>query len=315
LEQAALYPAIEPYQVGHLPVDPWQAIYFEQSGNPAGFPVLFLHGGPGSQVRPHHRQFFDPGFFRIVLFDQRGCGRSTPRGRTEHNTTWHLVADIEELRRHLGIDTWLLFGGSWGSTLALAYAESHPERVAGLVLRGVFLASASELDWYVNGLREFVPSAWQELTGGRSEGVVARYHALVNHADRETAARAARIWVGYEEAAMQLGSGSPPTAAAAGDVAALLDRARVQLHYLVNACFLRRDEILDNAWKIAHVPAFIVQGRLDMICPPVTASVLAERCRKAELRVVESGGHSASQPAIASALRAATDDMRARLFR
>jgi proline iminopeptidase len=314
LEQpAALYPPIEPFQTGGLAVDSTHSIYYEQSGNPSGFPVLFLHGGPGSQVRPQHRQFFDPAFYRIVLFDQRGCGRSTPRGGIVHNTTWHLVADIEGLRRQLGVERWLLFGGSWGSALALAYAQSHPRRVAGLILRGVFLASASELDWYVNGLRDFLPSAWRDLTGGRSEGVVARYHAAVNHPDLATAEQAARIWVGYEEAAMQLGSGATPVASAAGEVAALLDRARVQLHYLANECFLRRDELLQTAWKVATVPCIIVQGRLDMICPPVTASDLAERLPHAELRMVESGGHSGSQPIMAAALRTAADDMRERL--
>jgi proline iminopeptidase len=312
VEQAALYPSVAPFQSDALPVDSRHALYFEQCGNPAGFPALFLHGGPGSQTRPHHRQFFDPAFYRAVLFDQRGCGQSRPRGLTEHNTLWHLVADIELLRRHLRVERWLLFGGSWGSTLALAYAETYPERVAGMVLRGVFLASETELDWYVNGLREFLPEEWLALTGGQGEGVVARYHALVNHAERETALRAARSWVGYEEAAMQLGSGSPPTAGNGGDGAALLDRARIQLHYLVNGCFLRPDELLENAWKVAGAPTIIVQGRLDMICPPVTACMLAKRL-PAELRIVENGGHSASQPALAGALCRAADDMRARL--
>lgn len=311
MEQAALYPPVAPFQSDRLSVDSGHALYFEQSGNPAGFPVLFLHGGPGSQTRPQHRQFFDPTFYRIVLFDQRGCGQSVPRGLTERNTIWHLVADMERLRRQLAIERWLLFGGSWGSTLALAYAGTYPERVAGMVLRGVFLASAGELEWYVNGLREFLPEAWEGLTGGQSGEVVSRYHALVNHADRETALRAARHWVGYEEAAMQLGSGSPPTAIAQGDEAALLDRARIQLHYLANGCFLRRDELLENAWKIT-APAIIVQGRLDMICPPVTARMLAKRL-SADMRMVEAGGHSASQPAMAGALRAAADDMRERL--
>jgi proline iminopeptidase len=290
------------------------AVCVEQSGNPAGFPVVFLHGGPGSQTRPQHRQFFDPDFYRVILFDQRGCGRSTPAGCTEDNTTWHLVADMELLRQRLGLEKWLLFGGSWGSTLALAYAQTCPQRVAGMVLRGVFLATGAELDWYLDGLGRFVPEAWHELTGGSSHGVVARYHALVNHVDQTVATQAAQRWVGYEDAAMALGSGARPQAVA-GDPAATLRRAKVQLHYLANGCFLTEGQLLDGCAGIGAAPAIIVQGRMDMLCPPATAATVAGRLAGAELRMIETAGHSASQPALARALRTAADDMRERVKR
>ena len=309
--QPALYPSIEPYRVEHLSAGP-HCLYVEQCGNPRGSPALFLHGGPGSQIRPQHRQYFDPDFYRIVLFDQRGCGRSTPSGSTEENTTWHLVADIESIRRHLEVDSWLLFGGSWGSTLALAYAQSHPQHVAGLVLRGVFLATRGELEWYLQGLGGFVPEAWQALAGGSGEGVVARYHSLVNHPDHTVAIQAAQRWVGYEDAVMTLGSGAKPQAVA-GDPGAALRRAQVQLHYLANGCFLREGELLEGCAKLARTPAIIVQGRLDMLCPPVSAVKLARRLDGAELRMVENAGHSATEPALAGALRAAADDMRRRI--
>lgn len=316
-QQNALYPPLEPHRIERLAVDALHSLHVEECGNPEGFPVLFLHGGPGSHIRPHQRQYFDPAFYRIVLLDQRGCGQSRPAGCTEQNTTWHLVADIERLRTRLGVQRWLLFGGSWGATLALAYAETHPERVAGLVLRGVFLGTEAEVRWYAHGLQRFVPCAWRLLTAtaGCSEGVVARYHALVNHPDMETSTRAARAWVGYEEAVMRLGSGSAPVASAPGDGADALHRARIQLHFLVNGCFLRDNELLEQAWRVGEVPAILVQGRLDMVCPPLAATELARRLQNAQLRLIEDGGHSGLDPAIAGALRRATDEMRERFRR
>lgn len=311
--QITLYPIIEPYQVERISAGP-HSLYLEQSGNPRGFPVLFLHGGPGSQSRPQHRQFFDPLFYRIILFDQRGCGRSTPAGSTEDNTTWHLVADMEQIRRHLQLDRWLLFGGSWGSTLALAYAQTYRQHVAGMILRGIFLATQAELEWYLGGLGNFVPEAWLDLTEGRSDGVAARYHSLVNQADQAIAIQAAQRWVGYEDAVMALGSGAKPQAVP-GDPAATLRRAQVQLHYLANGCFLREGELLDGCAAIGAQPAIIVQGRLDMVCPPATALHLARRLGGADLRLIENAGHAASQPALASALRIAADDMRERVAR
>jgi len=308
-----LYPEPEPFAVGRLPVGGGHIIHFEQSGNPHGFPALFVHGGPGSQTRPQHRRFFDPQFYRVLLFDQRGCGRSEPVGSTEENTTQHLIGDIEALRRELGFDRLMLFGGSWGSTLALAYACAHPQRVAGMVLRGIYLGSRAETDWYLDGLRQFVPDAWEALAQGASADLVARYHALVNQDDERQALAAAQRWVRYEEAAMGLGAAAGGSAAAGDDPNAVLARARVQLHYLRHDCFLAPDELLSSLSPLAAVPVLIVQGRLDMVCPPRAAFELARRLPRAELRLVERGGHSASAPDMAEALRRAADDMRGRL--
>lgn len=302
-----LYPLVQSFQSESLPVTSVHSLYVEQSGNPTGFPVLFLHGGPGSQTRPEHRRYFDPEFYRAILFDQRGCGRSTPAGCTDENTTWHLVEDIEAIRRKLGINKWLLFGGSWGSTLALAYATTCPQHVAGLILRGVFLASRSELDWYLDGLRRFVPEAWEMLANGSGSDLIQRYHVDVNHDDPTTAAEAARRWVAYENSVMAIGAASQPSAQIDGS--AVLSRARVQLHYLAADCFLRADELMERAGAVV-APAIIVQGRSDMVCPPVTAYDLSKRLPAARLRIVEQAGHAASGARLAGALRGAADDMR-----
>jgi proline iminopeptidase len=309
-----LYPALEPYAADRLPAGGRHTIYFEQCGNPSGFPVFFLHGGPGSNVRPQHRRFFDPRFYRVVLADQRGCGRSAPLGCTDENTTGDLVADIEALRRHLGLERVLLFGGSWGRTLALAYAGAHPDRVAGMVLRGVFLASCVELDWYLDGLRSFVPEAWQALSGGESGHLIARYHALVNQTDERQTLAAAQRWLGYEEAVMRLGA-TDSVATTAPDSAAALARARVQLHYLAHDCFLQPGELSSHMRKLGDVPVTIVQGRLDMVCPPRAAFELAAESPRLQLHIVERGGHSASEPLMAAALCRATDDMQRHLDR
>jgi len=306
-----LYPPIDAFDRRTLAVTSPHRLYVEQSGNPSGFPVLFLHGGPGSQTNPEHRRYFDPAFYRVVLFDQRGCGRSTPAGCTQANTTWDLVGDMEEIRRDLEIDQWLLFGGSWGSTLALAYAALHQRHVAGLILRGVFLSDRRELDWYLNGLRRFVPEAWQTLTDGNPECIIERYHRDVNHSDRAFAVDAARRWVAYESSVMAIGAASTAPAGVI-DESALLARARVQLHYLAAGCFLREGQLLESASGI-RVPALIVQGRTDMVCPPVTAFDLSRRLPDAQLRLVEQAGHSASGQRLAPALRTAADDMRTML--
>lgn len=304
----ALYPPLEPFAEQQLRVQGGHVLHVEQCGNPEGFPALFLHGGPGSRARPLHRRFFDPRFYRIVLFDQRGCGRSRPLGRTEDNTTPHLVEDIEALRSHLGAERVMLFGGSWGATLALAYATAHPQRVAAMVLRGVFLGSRGEVDWYLGGLGELLPQAWQGLAQGEGEDLLARYHALISRGDEA----AARRWVAYEEAVMALDSGS----ADVGDVEdpeAILARARVQLHYLAHDCFLEPGELLSGLERIGDTPALIVQGSRDRVCPPGAALEVAKRLPGAELRLVERGGHSAAAPEMAQALRRATDELRARL--
>lgn len=316
-EANGLYPPLEPFSAQQLSVSPLHSLYVEQSGTVSGYPVLFLHGGPGSQTRPEHRRYFDPRFYHIVLFDQRGCGRSTPAGSTEQNTTWHLVEDMETIRCKLGVDKWLLFGGSWGSTLALAYAVTHPGRVAGMILRGVFLASHGELEWYVNGLRRFIPAAWQRLTDGATEDIIRRYQAELNHADPAVAVAAARRWVEYENSVMAIGGPAAPdaSAAAAGvNDQALLARARVQIHYLAADCFFREGELMQAASAVS-APTIIVQGRNDMVCPPVTAHELSARLPSAQLRIIEQAGHAAQGPRLAHALRVAADDMRAQLAR
>ena len=307
-----LFPAIEPYRKDWFDVGGGHRVYFEESGNPAGFPVLFVHGGPGSRSRPAHRRFFDPSFYRIVLFDQRGCGQSTPSGSISENTTSHLVADIEQLRHYLDVDRWLLFGGSWGSTLSLAYAIAHTDRVAGMVLRGVFLGTAAEVEWYVSGIRRFVPEAWADFASDAGESILEHYRQLIDHSDASIALAAARRWCDYEARIMAVGDRSNGSDgghnAATGEE--LLAGARIQLHFLVHGCFLRPNQLLDDLWRIGNKPIIVVQGRMDMVCPPISAFEVSQRLAGADLRLVANGGHSAMQPAIAAELCAATARMR-----
>jgi proline iminopeptidase len=283
-------------------------VYFEVCGNPQGVPALFLHGGPGSSSNAGHRRFFDPAFYRVVLFDQRGCGRSTPSGQTRANTTEHLLQDIELLRQHLGVEHWLLFGGSWGSTLALAYAQAHPDRVRGLVLRGVFLASAAEVAWYLEGLRRFLPEAWETFAEGVLQrdyaGLLAHYGAGVERGELSAAQR----WNAYESAAMAVGEAA--SSASAPEAAGVLSRVRVQLHYLSHDCFLAPGRLLADLPRIAHLPAILVQGRRDLVCPPCTAYTLARGWPAARLCMVEEAGHSAMHPALRGALVRATEDFK-----
>lgn len=311
----ALFPAGEPYATGMLDVGGGHRVYWEQSGNPGGIPVLFCHGGPGSSCSPAHRRFFDPARYRAVLFDQRGCGRSEPVGETRRNTTWDLVADMEALRRRLEIERWVLFGGSWGATLALAYAQRHPGAVSGLVLRGVFLGTDEEVDWFLNGLRRFVPEAWtafaQALDAGASESLL---EACVRGLDTLALAaqvRAARAWTAYESAVMALGEQASTASGVLSDEA-VLARVRVQTHYLRHHCFLAERPILQHLDVIRSLPAIIVQGRLDMVCPPETAARLAARWEAAELRMVENAGHFVFNPDLAAALLRALADFSAR---
>jgi proline iminopeptidase len=304
-----LYPPLEPRVSEHLAVSAGHRIYYEVCGAEAGAPALFLHGGPGSSIGAVHRRFFDPVFYRIVLFDQRGCGRSTPLGETVANTTDDLIDDIERLREHLAVERWMLFGGSWGSTLALAYAQRHPQRVAGLVLRGVFLGSRDEVAWFLHGLQRFVPEAWRAFAAdATADDVIGWYRVRVQGGDPAAALAAARRWVAYENALMAVGESAG--GAARPDDAAVLARVRVQLHYLAHGCFLPHGGLLDALPPLHDVPAIVVQGRRDLVCPPVTAYTLAARWPRAQLRMVEDGGHSALHPAMAAALVQATDDMR-----
>ncbi len=311
----SLYPQLEPTRVTRLPVGDGHELHVEECGAGQGVPVLFLHGGPGSSINPAHRRFFDPAFYRIVLFDQRGCGRSTPAGATAGNTTQHLVDDIERLRESLGIQRWVLFGGSWGSTLALAYAQQHPLRVRAAILRGVFLASRREVSWFVHDLRAFMPEAWLRLSEGderaTAEALIARYHAQVMGADVEHARAAAARWNAYESAVMAVGETAGGGTSAGGPAPdALLARVKVQLHYLMHDCFLEPGALIGATDRVCAVPAILVQGRRDLVCPPDTAYALHRAWPGSSLRVVEEAGHSAMHPAMVDALVRATEDVK-----
>lgn len=309
-----LHRATEPYDRGHLDVGSGHTLYYEQVGEPGGAPVVFLHGGPGGGGDTGARRFFDPDRQRAVLFDQRGCGRSRPLASLESNTTWDLVADIEKLRRHLGIERWLVFGGSWGSTLALAYAESHPEAVSALVLRGIFLLRRRELQWfYQHGASELFPEQWQAflepIAAHERDDLLAAYHRGLHSGDPERAQLLARRWSVWEASTSSLLSDPGREQAFAEDRFAT-SFARIETHYFVNrGFFASEDQLLDGLDRIRPIPAVIVQGRYDVVCPPVTALELAARWPEAELRIVPDAGHSAFEPGIAAELIAATDQL------
>ena len=308
-----LYPGIEPYAAGMLPVDGRHTLYWEQCGNPQGLPVLFLHGGPGAGAAPTHRRFFDPHFYRIVVFDQRGAGRSTPVGETVDNTTQHLVSDIERLRQHLGIDQWLVFGGSWGSTLALAYGIAHPERALGFVLRGIFLGAAREIDWFLHGMRTVFPEAWRHFSGYIPEAeqgdLLAAYHRRLIDPDPRVHLPAARVWSRYEGACSTLLPNVETTTSFSEDRVAL-GLARLEAHYFVNDIFLGPDALLQGVPKLRKHWCTIVQGRYDMVCPAVSADQLARAWPEARYVVVPDAGHSALEPGIRAQLVAACERFR-----
>lgn len=305
-----LFPPIEPYDSGRLSVDALHSLYWEISGNPEGTPVVFLHGGPGAGAIPAHRRFFDPAHYRIVVFDQRGAGRSTPAGEIRDNTTQHLIADMERLRAMLGIDAWLLFGGSWGSTLALAYAETHPERALGLILRGIFLGSEAEIRWFLYGIRNVFPEAWDGLTEILDEeeksDILAAYCRRLSSRDPAVVLPAARAWSRYEGACSTL-LPSPETVAAFGEDSMAVGLARIEAHYFVNNVFLEPGALLTGVDRIRHLPGIVVQGRYDMVCPIVTADTLRRAWPEADYVVVPDSGHSAMDPGIRAALVRATE--------
>ena len=305
-----LYGPLEPRRTGHLPLDSRHAMYWEECGNPDGIPVVFLHGGPGAGSSSLHRRFFDPARYRIVICDQRGAGRSTPRAEVIDNTTPHLIDDLERLRRHLGIERWLLFGGSWGSLLALALAEAHPEHCLGLILRGIFLGGRAEVDWFLYGLERLAPVAWQDFAGHLPEAerddLLGNYHRRLMDDDPAIHLPAARAWSIWEGSCATL-MPSPETVRAFGSDRLALTLARIEAHYFVNDCFLGEDEILRNLDRIRHLPCGIVQGRYDLICPLGTADALARAWPEAGYTVVPDAGHSALEPGLTSALIAATD--------
>ena len=313
--RSQLYPEIEPYAAGMLRLDDVHALYWEQSGNPNGVPVLFLHGGPGAGSSPAHRRFFDPAHYRIVIYDQRGAGRSTPLGELRGNTTPNLIADIERLREHLRIARWLVFGGSWGSTLALAYGEAHPERCTGFVLRGVFLCRKSEIDWFLYGLRNLYPEAWRTFAGAVPENergdLLAAYYRRLTDPDPAVHLPAARIWSTYEGLCSTLLPSPETVAHFAGDRVAL-GLARIEAHYFTHDIFLPLDSLLTNVGRLRGLPCTIVQGRYDAVCPIVTADELARAWPEAEYVVVPDAGHSAWEPGISAALVRATERFKSR---
>ncbi|ATB37412.1 proline iminopeptidase [Cystobacter fuscus] len=311
----SLYPPIEPYNTGRLRVSTLHEIYFEESGNPKGKPVIFVHGGPGGGSDPKQRRFFDPSAYRIVLFDQRGCGRSTPHACVEENTTWHLVEDMEALRRHLGIERWLVFGGSWGSTLALAYSQKHPERVTELVLRGIFLLREQEIRWfYQHGAHTFFPDAWEDFLAPippeERGDLVQAYHRRLMGEDARVRQEAARAWSVWEARTSNLVP-NPDLIALFGQDAYSLAFARIECHYFVHRAFLRDDtQLLDDVPRIRHIPAVIVQGRYDIPCPIESAWALHKAWPEAELKIIPDAGHSAYEPGTTHALVEATDRFR-----
>ena len=309
-EISALYPPITPYASGMLETTGIHRIYWETSGNPDGIPVLFVHGGPGSGTSPIQRRFFDPARYRIVLFDQRGSGRSTPHGELTDNTTPHLIADMEALRHELDIERWLVFGGSWGSTLALAYAETHPDRCAGLVLRGIFLCRTSEIDWFLYGIRAFFPEAQRQLAEfippDERHDLLDAYHRRLVNPDPAVHHPAAYQWATFEASCSTL-LPSSELVAAFGSEQTALSLSRIEAHYFVNHIFLPDNCLLDDVERIRSIPAVIVQGRYDAVCPIVSADELARAWPEARYVIVPDAGHSAFEPGIARELVAACD--------
>lgn len=308
-----LFAPIEPFRTGLLAVDALHTLYWEESGNPRGVPVLFLHGGPGSGTSPRHRRFFDPAHYRIVMFDQRGAGKSTPLGTFQDNTTPLLIDDIEQLRRLLAIDRWLLFGGSWGSTLALAYGQAHPTSCLGFILRGIFLCSRSEIDWFLYGMGQFFPEVHAEFVApipfAERSDLLQAYSKRLFADDPVTSATAARDWGRYEGSCLYL-TPNPGAVEEFGSAALSLGLGRLEAHYFLHEGFLKPDQLLHNVARIAHLPAAIIQGRYDVVCPPVSAYRLHQAWPQAHLKMIEAAGHAAFEPETARALVAATEKFR-----
>ncbi len=308
-----LFPEIAPYQSGYLPLSGGHVMYWEQVGNPLGKPVLFLHGGPGAGAGTVHRRFFDPNVWRAIIFDQRGAGRSTPLGSLAANTTPHLVEDIELLREFLGVERWLLFGGSWGSTLALAYAQAHPEAMTGAVLRGIFLGRAAEVEWFLHGLARVFPEAHAAFSGFLPENeradLLASYLRRLSDPDPRVHGPAARSWSVYEGSCSTLLPSFEAVSAFAQDRSAL-GLARIEAHYFVNDLFLPEGGLLGHMDKLREIPGEIVQGRYDMICPAQSAFELTAAWPRARLTMVPDAGHSALEPGVRTALIAALERCR-----
>lgn len=301
------YPEIPAYKTEFLKVSEIHTLYIEQCGNPNGRPVVFLHGGPGGGISPDHRRFFDPNHYRIILFDQRGSGKSTPAAELRENTTWDLVNDIEKIRQHLDIQDWLVFGGSWGSTLALAYAEAHPEKVKALILRGIFLCRPSEIKWFYQfGASEIFPDAWSTYSDfippEERHDFVSAYYKRLTHSDAQLRLQAAKIWSKWEASTSKLFV-DPKFIEAFDDPTLALQFARIECHYFMNNAFFNTDNFLiENISKIKKIPLTIIQGRYDVVCPMRSAWDLHQALPNAVLRIIHDSGHSANEPGIRSAL-------------
>ena len=308
-----LFPEIMPYETGALPLSHGHEMYWEQSGNPKGEPILFLHGGPGAGTNANNRRFYDPEFYRIILFDQRGCGRSTPNASIDNNTTQHLIADIELLRESLGIEKWFIFGGSWGSTLALAYAQSFYNRCRGLILRGIFLCDKEEVDWFMYGMRRVFPEAWCSFSNAIPESkradLLTAYQNMLENPDPDINLPAARAWVSYEANCSTLRI-KQNILWDSTNTSSVLALARLEAYYLANNGFLKENYLINNMDSIRHLPGVIIQGRYDMVCPPTTAYRLASAWPEARIEIVADAGHSALEPGIRKALVEATEMMK-----
>ncbi len=303
----SLFPITEPFNKGRLKVSDLHEIYYEEVGNPKGSPILFLHGGPGSGIVDTYRQFFDPGHYRVVLFDQRGAGLSTPHAELRENTTWDLVADIEKLRLHLGIERWIVFGGSWGSTLSLAYAETHPGPVKGLILRGIFLCRKKEIDWfYQNGASKIFPDYWDHYLAPIPENerhdLVAAYYRRLTGEDQSKKLEAALAWSIWEGSTSKL-LPDPKMIEESSEAEFAVAFARIECHYFTNNAFFPTDNyLIENVHKIRHIPAEIVHGRYDVVCPIENAWELHNAWPEARLHIIPQSGHSALEPAISGKL-------------
>jgi len=312
--RAILHPPVEPYDSGMLALDDVHTMYWETSGNPAGAPVVFVHGGPGGGCSAEHRRFFDPDFFRIVLFDQRGAGAATPVGDAFNNTTQHLIGDMELLRKYLEIDRWLIFGGSWGSTLGLAYGQAHPERCSGFVLRGIFLGRQSEIDWFLYGLRTVFPEAWHRfasmLPPAERKDLLRGYLKRLFDPDPRVYLPFARAWSEYEGSCSTL-LPNPELVRHFADEA--LGLARMEAHYFAHQCFLAPNALLNSLYRIRHIPASIVQARYDMVCPIVNADELARAWPTAKYTIVPDSGHSVWEPSVSAAVVAEVERMKLHL--
>lgn len=311
-KQSIFYPEIQPYRIHRLEIDEYN-FYLEESGTPEGLPVLFLHGGPGAGSSPYHRRFFNPDGYRIVIFDQRGCGKTTPHAALTHNTTAHLIADIERIREYLNIKRWVVFGGSWGSTLALAYAEAYPQHVLGLILRGIFLCRERDLHWfYQDGASALYPDAWQDfirpIPQERRHEMIPAYYELLTGEDELGRMHAAKAWANWEGVTAAL-IPNREIINHFSDPFVALALSRIECHYFINHCFMRPNQLLQAAGQLKGIPGVIVHGRYDVICPLEQAWELHGAWPGSRLRIIDQAGHAATEPGIAAALVEETDTM------